>query len=320
MSTYFITGGLGFLGQYIVKALHDHDPQSALRVLVRTPRQTFLNIESLERVHLRRGELTRPETFAAELAGVDTVIHNAALVSFKPEDADALYRSNVIGTQRLIEAALANGCKSFIYISSISTIGRKAGHLADESLLPDLEEKHQHDPYGYSKRLGEIEVQKYAEQIRVITLNPSVIIGPGSRRIEKSLQYLRWLPFLPMIPTINSFVDVRDVAKAVVLALRHGQSGNRYIVTNCNVEMPAFARIALQSAGLKRPVLIVPPAAIRLADSVIALLTRLRLNPGTRSLSSINVDKAYSTEKIRRDMGWAPDYSLEQSLTDTLAS
>jgi dihydroflavonol-4-reductase len=318
MTSYFITGGFGFLGQYIVKAIHDHDPKGELRVLVRTPRQTALQIEKLERVRLIRGELTQPETFAAELAGVDTVIHNAALVSFKPEDSDALYQSNVVGTRHLIEAAIAAGCKNFIYISSISAIGRSVGSPADETLLPDLDDKRQNDPYGYSKRLGEIEVQQHSGQIRGIILGPSVIIGPGSRRIDESLHYLSWLPFLPMIPTLNSFVDVRDVAQAVVLALTRGQSGERYIVTGDNIGMPDFARATLSAAGLKRGVIVVPPAVIRLADSVIALLTKLHLNPGLRSISDINVDKVYSTEKIRRELGWSPDYSLEQSLKDTL--
>jgi dihydroflavonol-4-reductase len=318
MTITFITGGFGFLGQYIVQALHNYDPTSELRVLVRTPRQTALPIDQLPRVRLIRGELTQPATYTAELAGVDTVIHNAALISFKPEDAEALYQSNVIGTRHLLEAAIAHGCKNFIYISSISAVGRNPISPADESLLPDLDDKRLHDPYGYSKRLGEIEVQQRAGQIRAILLNPSVIIGPGSPRIERALHILKFAPVVPMIPTTNSFVDVRDVAQAVVLALTRGRSGERYIVTGHNVAMPTFARAALAATGLKRPVLVVPDAAIRLADGLIALLTRLRLNPGLRPISALNVDKVYATEKIRRELGWQPAYSLEQSLKDTV--
>ena len=73
MTTYFITGGLGFLGQYIVQAIHAHDPQGELRVLVRTRRRTFLGIENLDRVQWVQGELTHPETFAGALRGADVV-------------------------------------------------------------------------------------------------------------------------------------------------------------------------------------------------------------------------------------------------------
>ena len=58
--TTFITGALGFLGQHIVQAVHQHSPQSELRLLVRTPRPFFLPIESYPKVQMQRGELTEP--------------------------------------------------------------------------------------------------------------------------------------------------------------------------------------------------------------------------------------------------------------------
>ncbi|MGB7873576.1 MAG: NAD-dependent epimerase/dehydratase family protein, partial [Anaerolineales bacterium] len=79
MTIYFITGGFGFLGQYIVQALHEHDPGAELRVLGRTQRETLLGVENLENVRWIQGDLSEPETFQAELQGVDAIIHNAAL-------------------------------------------------------------------------------------------------------------------------------------------------------------------------------------------------------------------------------------------------
>ena len=64
MGTYFITGGYGFLGQYIVQAVHDYDATGELRVLIRSQRKTRLNLEKLDRITWTRGELTKPETFA----------------------------------------------------------------------------------------------------------------------------------------------------------------------------------------------------------------------------------------------------------------
>ena len=105
MNIYFITGGFGFLGQYIVQAIHEHDPQGELRVLTRTQRRTFLDLQKLERVKWVRGELTQPESFMEHLAGVDTVIHNAAMVSFVRADAQKVFDANVIGTRNLAQAA-----------------------------------------------------------------------------------------------------------------------------------------------------------------------------------------------------------------------
>ena len=318
MTTYFITGGLGFLGQYIVKAIHEHDPQAELRVLVRTQRRTLLGIESLPGVRWVRGELTRPETYAAQLKGVDTVIHNAAMVSFRRSDAESIFRANVLGTRELAKAASEAGCPNFIFISSISAVGSRAPAASDETVYPDLETKRRTDMYGYSKLVSETELKELAGRLRVIILNPSVVLGPGSERIESVLRMARFLPVLPMISYVNSFVDVRDVAQAVVLALTKGRSGERYIVTAENMDMLAFIRLVTRTLGRKILTFQVAGAGVRLLDGLLWLLDLLRVNPGIRRLSEMSVDKPFSWEKIRREMGWQPAYSVEQSIADSL--
>ena len=156
MTTTFITGGFGFLGQYIVQAVHELDAQGELRVLTRTQRKTFLDLQKLERVKWVRGELTQPESFAEHLEGVDTVVHNAAMVSFVKADAQKVFDANVIGTRNLARAARKAGCKNFIFISSISAVEFRPPQITDETFLPDLEYKKKNDIYGYTKRLSEI--------------------------------------------------------------------------------------------------------------------------------------------------------------------
>ncbi len=315
--TYFITGGFGFLGQYIVKAIRDRDPSGDLRVLVRTPRRTYLGIESMPRVRLIRGDLAQPESFASEMDGVDTVIHNGALVSFRRSDERALHESNIIGTENVLRAALENRCRDFVFVSSIAAIGHRPGWISDETMISDLEVKRRTDVYGYTKLVGERLVQAEAGRIRVVILNPSLVLGPGSRRIEKVASWVGRLPFVPMVTKVHSFVDVRDVAKAVVLALSKGRSGERYIVTAGNVSMLTFTRAALAAMGRRARVIPVDGAWLRLGDPVLWLLDAVRLNPGLRRPSETTQDRAFSAEKIRREIDWEPEYSLEQSLRDT---
>ncbi len=215
MTTYFITGGFGFLGQYIVQAIHDFDPQGELRVLIRTPRKTFLDLEKLGRIKWVRGELTQPESFAEHLKDVDVVIHNAAMVSFIKADAQKVFDANVIGTRNLAHAAREAGCKNFIFISSISAVEFRPPQMTDETFIPDLEYKKKYDVYGYTKRLSEIELGEMKKDMRVIILNPSVILGPGSERVESAIKAVKKFPVLPMMEYVNAFVDVRDVARAV---------------------------------------------------------------------------------------------------------
>jgi dihydroflavonol-4-reductase len=319
MTIYFITGGFGFLGQHIVKAIHEHDPGAELRVLGRTQRSTLLGIENLENVRWVQGDLSERKTFMAELQGVDTIIHNAALVSFRKSDADAIYQSNVVGTRNLAQAALDAGCENFIFISSISAIDFNPDGISDESMIPDLEYKRQKDMYGYSKIVSEMELKELSDRVRVIMLNPSVVLGPGSERIAAVARMARYLPVLPMLSYVNSFVDVRDVAQAVVLSLTKGRSGERYIVTAHNVDMLTFTRGILNAAG-KNPLLFpVTGAGVRTLDAILWIMDLLKLNPGIRRPSEMAVNKVLSWEKIRREMGWEPRFTLEQSIADSVS-
>lgn len=316
-TTYFITGGFGFLGQYIVKAIHNHDLEAELRVLVRTQRSTYLRLERLDRIHWISGELNKPETFAYQLKGADTVIHNAALVSYRKSDADAIFQSNVIGTRNLIQAALEAGCRNFIFISSISATEFRPPQITDETMLPSLEQKRLNDMYGYSKLASELELKEVSGKMRVIILNPSIILGPGSKEIDKAASLVRYLPVIPMLQYINSFVDVRDVARAVVLALTKGHSGERYIVTGSNIGMIEFTHTILRVMGKNAVLIPLSEGGIKLIDTLLALLKVLRLDLGIRRLSEMNIDKPCSSEKIQRAMGWQPSFSLEQSIRDS---
>jgi len=320
MTTYFITGGFGFLGQYIVQAIHDFDPQGELRVLIRTPRKTFLDLEKLGRIKWVRGELTQPESFAEHLKDVDVVIHNAAMVSFIKADAQKVFDANVIGTRNLAHAAREAGCKNFIFISSISAVEFRPPQMTDETFIPDLEYKKKYDVYGYTKRLSEIELGEMKKDMRVIILNPSVILGPGSERVESAIKAVKKFPVLPMMEYVNAFVDVRDVARAVMLALTKGRSGERYIVSSHNAGMIEFTRAIVKQLGKKTRVFSLSSFGLKLADGFVALLDMLNLNPGIRRPSQINIDKPCSHEKIKIEMGWEPGFTLEESLRDSAQS
>ena len=318
MTRYFITGGYGFLGQYIVQEIHRHDPQAELCVLIRTQRKTFLDLEKLERVTWVRGDLTRPETYMENLAGVDVVIHNAAMVSFSPAQRQMVIESNVHGTRNLARAALNAGVKNFIFISSISAIEFRPPHKTDETFIPDLEHKKKFDIYGYTKRLSEIELYEMKDDMRVVILNPSVILGPGSERVELAIKMIRKLPLFPMMDYINAFVDVRDVAHAVILALTNGRTGERYIVSAHDVSMIDFTRAIIKQLGKKSHVFPVSPFGLKIADCLVALLDVLHLNSAIRRPSQMNIDKPCSHEKIKNEMGWQPNYSLDQSIKDSV--
>ena len=318
MTTYLITGGYGFLGQYIVQKVRSYDPQADLRVLIRKERKTYLDLTKLEHITWIRGELTSPESFADHLNGVDVVIHNAAMVSFSPTKRQEIFNANVIGTRNLARAAREAGSKTFIFISSISAVEFRPTLITDETFLPDLDYKKKYDIYGYTKRLSEVELCKMKDDMRVIILNPSVILGPGAERIESAIHMVSKFPILPMMDYINAFVDVRDVADAVILALSKGQSGERYIISAHNTGMVEFTRTIVKHLGKNTHVFSLSPIGLKIADGIVALLDIVHINPGIRRPSQMNIDKPCSYEKIKTEMGWEPKFTLDQSVADSV--
>ena len=154
--------------------------------------------------------------------------------------------------------------------------------------------------------------------MRVIILNPSVILGPGSERVETVVKTIRKMPFMPMMDYVNAFVDVRDVAHAVILALTKGRTGERYIVSSYNARTVEFTRAIVKYIKKDMPVVALSPFGLSLMDKFVALLDMLNLNPGMRRPSQMNIDKPCSHEKIKREMGWEPALSLERSIADSI--
>ena len=121
-----------------------------------------------------------------------------------------------------------------------------------------------------------------------------------------------------MMDYVNAFVDVRDVAHAVTFALTKGRSGERYIVSSHNARMIEFTREIVKHIKKDLRVVVLSPFGVSLMDGFISLLDFLHLNPGVRRPSQMNIDKPCSYEKIKREMGWEPTYSLEQSIVDSI--
>src|SRR5205823_11600568 len=136
-----LTGGTGFFGQYVLRALTARGYR--LRALLRRP--TMLPMECASAVV---GDLARPQNMSAALAGVDAVIHSAALsatMSGVPEDDHRVLDTEA--TVHLARAAERAGVRRFIFLSAIRA---QSGPTADRVLTEDLEPKPT-DAYGRSK-------------------------------------------------------------------------------------------------------------------------------------------------------------------------
>lgn len=180
------------------------------------------------------------------LIGITHVYHCAALVSYVPADKYKLFKLNIEGTANVVNACIDERVTKLVHVSSVSALGRiRKGEEVNETM--SWSEETNNSDYGKSKYLSEMEVWRgIGEGLDAIIVNPSLILGAGdwnagSTAIFKSaFEEFKWYT-----EGISGFVDVRDVARAMILLMNSSISGQRFILSGENVSYRSvFIRIA----------------------------------------------------------------------------
>ncbi len=249
-----VTGGTGLVGSHLLRALLSQSPNADIRALRRPHSRMDLVEDFLDRVEWIEGDVLDGPLLGDVLSDVGQVYHCAGVVSFDDRRRKEMMRTNIRGTEEVVNAALSAGVGKLVHISSISALGhpRHLQHL-DESFV--WERSRRNTQYGISKFLAEQEVWRgVAEGLNAVILNPSLIIGRG-RLDEGTNRFFKWvargLPFAP--PGSSGFVDVRDVADAAIGVMEADVSGRRYLVNAANLTFREFLQLVADSLGVSGP-------------------------------------------------------------------
>jgi dihydroflavonol-4-reductase len=227
----FLTGGTGFLGSYILAELVQKG--YAVRALRRHRGiPGYLPGEIAEQVEWVSGDILDTDFLNEYLRDCDRIIHAAGLVSFNPGDRHKLFKINIEGTANLVNAALENNITDFVHISSVGALG-----VMDDNQPINEEKKwesrsHQSN-YAVSKYYAEMEVWRgMAEGLSPLILNPSTIIGYGDWTQGSCAIFKNVYDEFPWYSIGSSgFVDVRDLARAVVSLIESSIRNARFIVS-----------------------------------------------------------------------------------------
>lgn len=317
MSRVFVTGATGFLGKHLVAALRARGDEVV--AMVRG------EVGSLgEGVTLRRGDVTDAASVRDAAAGCELAYHAAGLVSRDPADAEAMYRVHVDGTKATLGALEEIGVRRVVVASTSGTIAVSDDPEAvrDETAPAPMDHIARW-PYYRSKLFGErAALDRARDGFEVVVVNPSLLLGPGDDResstedVRKFLE--RKIPFCPGGGI--AFVDARDAAAAMILAMEKGVSGERYLVNAANMTVAAFFGRLERISGVKAPPLKLPRAPVALAGVGADLLGRVasRLNlPAPVDKISAEMAQVYwycDASRARTDLGWQP-----REVADTLA-
>src|SRR5437870_6500420 len=224
-----VTGGTGFVGSHLVRALLERGEQ--VRCLVRSSSRRD-NLEDLS-VEFFTGDLRDLDSLKRAARGCHIVYHCAADYRLWCKNPADMYAANVKGTNNIMQAAFDEGVDRVVYTSTVGCLGlNDNGTPANEDTQVTLDEMTGH--YKRSKFLAEDKVREWATRgLPVVIVNPSTPVGeldikptPTGKII---VDFLRGKMF-GYVDTGMNLIDVRDCAEGHVLAAEKGSAGERYIL------------------------------------------------------------------------------------------
>jgi nucleoside-diphosphate-sugar epimerase len=308
----FVTGASGFIGRALCERyLADGHEVVGCDLVADSSRGVV------------RGDVSEPGAWQQHAAGCDLVIHTAAIVSFRLERPEEVWRANVLGTANAIAAAERAGARRFVHFSSVTVFGFYFPDGVDERYPVH----NTYVPYPDTKIASEqVALAAHLDgRVPCTIVRPGDVYGPRSRvwaLIPAELIRTRRM----MLPDggrgIHSPVYIDDLIDGVVLAGDSPEAVGQVFTLSSGVGVPYREFFAPYAELLGRRLITVPtPVALALA----AVIQRAaRLTPGENEINPAAVryflrKGTYANDKARRVLGWEPRTSLQDGLARTVA-
>ena len=308
----FITGASGFIG----RALHDRFTSEGHEV-------RGCDFKADPERGIVAGDVGERGAWQRHADGCELVIHTAAVVSFRLERPEEIWRANVLGTANALEAAERAGAGRFVHFSSVTAFGFTFPDGVDETYPVH----NTYVPYPDTKIASEqVVLQAHLEgRAKCTVLRPGDVYGPRSRAwaiLPAELIKARRFVLPARGRGIFSPVYVENLVDAVVLAAASADAAGQVLTISDGVGVPLREFFAPYAELVGRRLVTMPTIVALAAAAVVQRAARFA--PGDNDINSASArylmrTGTYSNEKARRMLGWKPQVGLEEGLTRTIA-
>jgi dihydroflavonol-4-reductase len=275
-------------------------------------------------VEIVRADVRNVDSLMRAFEGAEMVFHLAGIVSISKRNTALLYEINVNGTKNVIRACIDSGIRRLVYTSSVHAfIENPENNVIDEST--EINPEKINGDYSKSKAIATLQVLKSIKHdgLDAIIVCPTGVIGPFDYKLSEMGRLILDLINGKMKLYFDGgydFVDVRDVARGLVLAGENGGKGEIYILSGEWITIGKLVDILQELVGFdfgmhKIPLWLTWVAA-RLAD-IYYLAVRTKPIFNTYSIRVLTLSSPISGKKARDILGFEAR-PLRESLEDSI--
>ena len=311
----YVTGGSGFIGQHLLRALAARGDE------VRAMARSDASARAVAELGAEPSRCDLETVGARELHGCDAVIHAAAYVEpYGPRERfEAI---NIGGTQRMLDGARGAGVPRFVHVGTEAV-------LFDGSPLENVDETH---PYPTQHRFLYAETKAESERrvlrasapgFTALCIRPRFVWGPGDTTVlPQILEAARAGAYLWMEHgrARTSTTHVANLVDALLIALERGEGGQAYFVADEGTRtMREFVEALAATRGVTLPDRNVPGWLGRGFAATVEGLWRLMRRESTPPITKMgaavmSTTVTVDTTKARRELGWTPKVSVAEGL------
>ena len=314
-----VTGANGLLGVNLVRNLVRSNV--AVKALVRHA----ANLKGLHDVpcEICRGDITSYEDVQKFLTDCDAVVHSASTTSILPHDFEFFERINVDATKNIVQAALSQGNKRLVYISTAAVFGagskENPGTERSRFALGEY-----HSGYVDSKVMAQEHVLRSVrtQQLNAVIINPTFMIGPydvkpssGKIILHGLRRGIQWCP-----AGGKNFVHVKDVCQGISRALASETKGECFLIAGENLSYKEFFSKLNRIANHSPIQIVLPKIMFHTAGALVDTWNKItgQKQPLTKTNASVlTLDNYYSGDKAIRDLGISTS-PVDEAITEAI--
>lgn len=257
-----ITGATGLVGSHLT--LHLVENGEAVRALYRNQEglektkalfSLYNKSELFPKIEWIQGDITDISSLEMAFDTIENVYHCAAIISFDPNEENAIRKINIEGTANIVNFSIANGIKKLCYISSIAALGEKKLGEKTISETNEWNPEKAHSDYAISKYGAEMEVWRGRQEgLQVVILNPGIILGPGFWNQGSGVIFNKTLgDFRLFTNGTTGYVAVNDIVKIANILMKKDCNGERYVIVSENLTFRKIQYLISDALLEKKP-------------------------------------------------------------------